>query len=150
VSQYTVEEAMLRKANQKRSLDNIVIQKGQFDWSSFFGGDDNDTTLAQALEEFDDTVDAQAAVAATKEADILEHADQADFDDNENPADPALNEDGKASKSRREEDVNDSAAVGDGDAEQVEEDEEDEGETVVEYMLSFVKDDWGFFQDWRV
>jgi hypothetical protein len=34
ISQHTVEEAMLRKANQKRSLDDLVIQKGEFDWRS--------------------------------------------------------------------------------------------------------------------
>jgi helicase SWR1 len=37
ISQYTVEEAMLRKANQKRSPDDLVIQKGEFDWRSLFG-----------------------------------------------------------------------------------------------------------------
>lgn len=39
ISQYTVEEAMLRKANQKRSLDDLVIQQGDFDWRRFFGAD---------------------------------------------------------------------------------------------------------------
>ena len=30
VSEHTIEENMLRKANQKRVLDNVVIQQGEF------------------------------------------------------------------------------------------------------------------------
>ena len=32
ISETTIEEQLLRKANQKRALDDIVIQKGGFDW----------------------------------------------------------------------------------------------------------------------
>src|ERR1700733_13028452 len=55
VSQHTVEEAMLRKANQKRSLDDIVIQKGEFDWRTLFN---DEGALSKALGEFEDTEDA--------------------------------------------------------------------------------------------
>ncbi|TFY83000.1 hypothetical protein EWM64_g1017 [Hericium alpestre] len=84
VSQHTVEEAMLRKANQKRSLDDLVIQKGEFDWRSLFGdevekvGGDG---LTKALEEFEDTEDTLAARIAAKEEGELEGADQADFEE---------------------------------------------------------------------
>ena len=37
VFSYSVEEAMLLKANQKPSLDELVIQKGEFDWRTLVG-----------------------------------------------------------------------------------------------------------------
>ena len=97
ISQYTVEEAMLRKANQKRSLDDIVIQKGDFDWKSFFRsaepsspssptsatptyttanssmninstlGSMKASALQKALVEFEDFEDAEAAKVAARE-----------------------------------------------------------------------------------
>ena len=61
---------MLRKANQKRSLDDIVIQKGEFDRRSLFSTDDDTgaEVLTKALEEFADTEDAYAAKLAAREA----------------------------------------------------------------------------------
>ena len=75
---------MLRKANQKRSLDDIVIQQGEFDWRRFFGADGDSTVpdagaLQRALVEFEDFEDSHAAkVAASEEAAILGE-DQDDF-----------------------------------------------------------------------
>ncbi|KAG0380704.1 swr1 complex component [Mortierella sp. AD032] len=48
VSEFTIEENMLKKANQKRMLDNVVIQEGEFttdyfqkmDWRDMLGEDD--------------------------------------------------------------------------------------------------------------
>ncbi|OSX61706.1 hypothetical protein POSPLADRAFT_1046989 [Postia placenta MAD-698-R-SB12] len=64
ISEHTVEEALLRKANQKRSLDNIVIQQGEFDWRSLFS---DETALTKALGEFEDSEDAHAAAVAASE-----------------------------------------------------------------------------------
>src|SRR6188768_311011 len=64
VSQYTVEEAMLRKANQKRTLDDLVIQKGEFDWRSLFN---DESALTKALGEYEDTEDQIAAAIALRE-----------------------------------------------------------------------------------
>jgi len=78
ISQHTVEEAMLRKANQKRSLDDLVIQRGEFDWRSLFRGTGGDT-ITRVLEDFADDEDARAARIAAQEAGELEGADAADF-----------------------------------------------------------------------
>ena len=56
VSSHTVDEAMLLEANQKRSLDDLVIQQGEFDWRSLFGDEAmlnkalDETTLTKRLE----------------------------------------------------------------------------------------------------
>ena len=57
---------MLRKANQKRSLDDIVIQQGEFDWRRFFGADGDSTVpdagaLQRALVEFEDFEDSETS-----------------------------------------------------------------------------------------
>lgn len=73
---------MLRKANQKRSLDDLVIQKGQFDWRSLFGQVEEvmeGEGFTKALEDFADQEDVHAAKVAAEEAGELEGADQADF-----------------------------------------------------------------------
>ncbi len=76
ISKHTVEEALLRKANQKRSLDDLVIQKGEFDWRSLFR---DEGALTKALGEFEDTEDAHAAAVAAREEVALVGADEADF-----------------------------------------------------------------------
>ena len=73
VSSHTVEEAMLLKAHQKRSL---VIQKGEFDWRSLF---DDETVLNKALGEVQDTEDAHAVAVATRKVVVIEGAGEADF-----------------------------------------------------------------------
>ncbi|GJJ08398.1 hypothetical protein Clacol_002614 [Clathrus columnatus] len=76
VSEHTVEESMLRKANQKRSLDNIVIQQGGFDWRSLLI---DDVEFGKALEEFEDQEDTLAARVAAREEAAQQVEDHADF-----------------------------------------------------------------------
>jgi helicase SWR1 len=158
ISQHTVEEAMLRKANQKRSLDDLVIQRGEFDWRSLFRGTGGDT-ITRVLEDFADQEDARAARIAAQEAGELEGADAADFGEDagtlQRETVPSVSEDvtiaiesplgrpedGEAEEELAEEDVMAEEAGGD---------EEDEGGTTVDYMLAFVRLDYDFFRDWRL
>ncbi|CAO3569811.1 unnamed protein product [Mortierella alpina] len=89
VSEFTIEENMLKKANQKRMLDNVVIQEGEFttdyfqkmDWRDMLGEEDlakiGDLAPAQANGEARDlsTVQGadleQALAAAEDENDVL-------------------------------------------------------------------------------
>ncbi|KAG2732166.1 hypothetical protein G9P44_004583 [Scheffersomyces stipitis] len=65
VSEYTIESNILKKANQKRQLDNVVIQEGEFttDYFGKFSVRDlvNDTTIADQIpdRELDFTGDAK-------------------------------------------------------------------------------------------
>lgn len=118
---------MLMKANQKRSLDDIVIQKGEFDWRTLF---EDDGALTKALGEVEDSEDAQAAVIAAREEDVLEGADQADFGAEE------------MAESRGGE-----AEVEEGEHEHG---EDADGGSVSDYMIRFVRTDWDFFRDWRL
>lgn len=142
---------MLRKANQKRSLDDLVIQKGEFDWRSLFGEDS--ALLTRALGEFEDREDAHAAAVAAREEVVLEGQDKADF------LDPADGEPGTA------------AGVGAtgmpptaaGDAgpgpvangvvdepEPEEPEPEEEGGTIADYMIAFVQRDPEYFREWKL
>jgi helicase SWR1 len=148
ISQHTVEEAMLTKANQKRFLDDIVIQKGEFDWRSLFG---DELALTKALGEFEDRADADAAVVAAREEFVMEGADAADFGDAEVDA----SETNAATRPGDSQDDSVAHMTSErGDAEvhdEVEADgSEESGGTVVDYMLTFVRFDWDFFRDWRV
>lgn len=105
VSEYTIESNILRKANQKRMLDDVVIQEGEFntdyvtktDGREVAGGEEDtkeqqdeasaamDRVLAtrnaggtRAFEQAEDKEDMVAAKNAQKE---LEHADDGDFED---------------------------------------------------------------------
>jgi len=135
VSQFTVEEAMLRKANQKRSLDDLVIQKGEFDWRSLFK---DEGALTRALEEFEDTEDAHAAAMAVREEIVMGDADEADF------ADDGVN----ATVDVSEPPINDLPQEVLAEAE--DEAGEEQGGTTIDYMISFVEQDYDFFKDWRV
>ncbi|VEU21052.1 DEKNAAC101981 [Brettanomyces naardenensis] len=105
VSEYTIESNILKKANQKRQLDNVIIQEGDFTTDYFskitvkdlLGGEDNEVDgktngngganrvlldsnrgdLAKVLEQAEDAEDAAAAEAAMKEANL----DVEDFED---------------------------------------------------------------------
>ncbi|KAH8996831.1 SNF2 family N-terminal domain-containing protein [Lactarius akahatsu] len=155
VSQHTVEEAMLRKANQKRSLDDLVIQKGEFDWRSLFRGTGGDT-ITNVLEEFADQEDAHAARIAAQEAGELEGADAADFGEDANASSGVVR--GRTVNAAPTETVV-SSPLGhpeDGEPEEelVDEDVVDEGGedggTTVDFMLAFVRYDHDFFKDWRL
>lgn len=173
ISEHTIEEALLRKANQKRSLDDIVIQKGEFDWRTLFGDDGtgvgtaggsgeaiNVSALERALGEFEDTEDRRALEVATREEVDLVGADEADFGaeggGEKVPSgvdSPAGN--GEATPQTpaeqdppEQEDVQDDV---DDAAEEEDDDEDDEdGGTTVDYMLSFVQADWEYFGEWRI
>lgn len=145
VSQHTVEEAMLLKANQKRSLDDLVIQKGQFDWSSLFSFDSDESTpvargtgidsglLTKALGEFEDSEDALAARMAEREEVDMEGADEADFG--------AVGEDEKTRDARISNAPAEEGAV---------EGDEAEGGTTVDYMLAYIAREGEFFAEWRL
>jgi len=103
VSEYTIESNILRKANQKRMLDDVIIQEGEFttdyftklDTQGLIESDERDghdeasaamdrvlgnrvTTGIRAFEQAEDREDIDAAKNAQKE---LEHADDGDFED---------------------------------------------------------------------
>ncbi|KAL0955645.1 hypothetical protein HGRIS_001875 [Hohenbuehelia grisea] len=141
VSQHTVEEALLRKANQKRSLDDLVIQKGEFDWRSLFT---DEGALTQALGEFEDTEDAHAAAVAAREEVVMEGADEADFGgdaEGESAPDPKRSLEPEEKGGMQQVPVH---------LDEQEDEPEEEGGTVVDYMLLFVKSDYDFFRDWRL
>jgi helicase SWR1 len=164
VSQHTVEEAMLRKANQKRSLDDIVIQKGAFDWRTIFSNDEDDVSdrksqavavLTKALGEFEDVEDAHAAAIAAREEYAMEGADNDDFgaETNENVENTKSQSRTVISGSDQVEERSGEAVVNLMDTEVGEEEQEDEeeGGTVVDYMLTVVQREYdGFFKDWRL
>lgn len=144
ISAHTVEEAMLLKANQKRSLDDLVIQKGEFDWRSLF---DDQGALSKALVEFEDKEDVHAAAVAAREEDVMEGADQADFGA-DGEIDASLNE-GRLPNGAEEGQPTGKEMLDVSEMDQVAE-EEDEGGAVSDYMISFVRMDYDFFRDWRL
>lgn len=103
VSEYTIESNILRKANQKRMLDDVIIQEGEFttdyftrlDVQSMVESDERDghdeasaamdrvlgnrvASGSRAFEQAEDKEDIDAAKNAQKE---LEHADDGDFEE---------------------------------------------------------------------
>ncbi|GBE80854.1 hypothetical protein SCP_0305740 [Sparassis crispa] len=144
VSRHTVEEALLRKANQKRSLDDLVIQKGEFDWRSLFS---DEVALTKALGDVEDTEDAHAAAVAAREAFALEGADEADFEDG-GTANRAIETAETEAETAETQQADDTVVLEDDeDAQAVEEEVEEEGGTVVEYMVAFVRADMEYFRD---
>ena len=151
---------MLRKANQKRSLDDLVIQKGEFDWRTLFG---DEAALSKALGEFEDTEDAHAAAVAAREEYALEGADEAEFggDAEFDATQPAAVASTTATTATTTTMTTSSVPSGEGDAVVDREDHDhgddgaggddgEEGGTVVDYMLGFVGRDYDFFRDWRL
>ena len=129
---------MLRKANQKRHLDKIVIQQGEFDWRSLFGNDlgaIGGDGFVRALENEADVEDSQAAQVAAQEAGELEGADQSDF--------------GEERKDSADVSVTPIEDVGLTVLEDSGGEEEGWGSTEG-YMLAFVQHDSEHFADWRL
>ncbi|WEW59882.1 swr1 complex component [Emydomyces testavorans] len=111
VSEYTIESNILRKANQKRMLDDVVIQEGEFTTDYFqklnvrdmLGEDISDGqdeasaamdmvldskvrgTSSKVFDEAEDKEDLDAAKTAEKE---LEHVDDGDFAEGSLPQTP--------------------------------------------------------------
>lgn len=147
VSEGTVEENMLRKANQKRLLDKVVIGEGEFttegmvkrgniDWRDMLDdsgklegvevgnteGEEGGREVERAFLEAEDEEDRAAAVAAREEMFV---------DDGE------FGEDGV----QQQPDSKTPEVVVEEEAEE----EEEEGGTIDDYMLSFVEREWEFF-----
>ncbi|KAL1710299.1 SNF2 family N-terminal domain-containing protein [Schizophyllum commune] len=148
VSQHTVEEAMLRKANQKRSLDNLVIQRGEYDWRPRGeydwrrlgprGNDwrrllDDEQAVTAALAEVEDQDDAHAAAVAMREANDMDDADQADFEDER-----AARGDSTWRAVIHGEERDEGGGGKDG-----------EGGSISDYMISLVMQDYAHFAEWR-
>jgi helicase SWR1 len=136
VSQYTVEEALLLKANQKRSLDDLVIQKGEFDWRTLFN-DDQATALATAMSGHEDAEDIEAASISAREYRDLMGADAVDFDQQDlvTIAQP-----------------DNRPISGGGEVAPDEAVDEEDGGTVLEYMLQYVTRDTeeDYFREWNL
>lgn len=108
VSEHTIEANILRKANQKRMLDDVVIQEGEFTTDYFnkmsvqdvlgddstlmdgdaaanaamdrvLGGPNNDQDVSRVLAQAEDKEDVAAARVAERE---IVQTDAADFDEN--------------------------------------------------------------------
>lgn len=121
---------MLRKANQKRLLDDLVIRQGEFDWRQVMV---DDVRMERALAEVEDKVDADAAKMAAGEEQRM------DWNDFEGAGElgavtPQVLELGPPPAS---------APVQDNPEE--DEDEDDGLRPIERYMLRVVEDDWDFF-----
>lgn len=133
VSEYTIESNILKKANQKRQLDNVVIQEGDFttDYLGKFSVRDlvNDTSIisdlsdkpigenvnAELLAHAEDEADRRAASEAMKEVAV----DEDDFNENK---------DDSGKPKRRDEDG-------------IDDEDYDEGiGHIDEYMLRFISE----------
>ncbi|PWN27904.1 hypothetical protein BDZ90DRAFT_231681 [Jaminaea rosea] len=165
VSEATIEENMLKKADQKRLLDSVVVGGGDFtterlkrgDWRDMLddggktlagvavGGDDgaqgDDDAAARAIAEVEDEEDQVAAEAAREEMVALDDA-VTDFREESRveAADDAGEEAGNEAR----------VQIGASNETQVQvegaaEEEEDEEGTVDDYMLRFVERDWSWF-----
>lgn len=113
VSEYTIESNILRKANQKRMLDDVVIQEGEFTTDYFqkldfrdmlsddlIEGRDEaaaamdkvlDTRAGGASRVFEQAEDKEDFDAAKTAQNELEHADDEDFAEGSAPQTPGLN-----------------------------------------------------------
>ncbi|OCL07648.1 hypothetical protein AOQ84DRAFT_252561, partial [Glonium stellatum] len=145
VSEYTIEANILRKSNQKRLLDDVIIQKGDFTtdyfnkvtWRDAF--DDETPTdeasaamdrvlgdaagLGDVLQSVEDTEDVAAAKVAQKEIVEEVHVDDADFNETSTSATPKAIE-GSRSRGRSETGT------------------EEEKRHVDEYMVDVLMDEW--------
>ena len=121
---------MLRKANQKRSLDNLVIQRGEYDWRRLL---DNEQAVTAALAEVEDQDDAHAAAVAMREANDMDDADQADFEDE------------RAARG----DSTGRAVVHGEERDEGRAGEDGEGGSISDYMISLVVHDYAHFAGWR-
>jgi helicase SWR1 len=118
---------MLRKANQKRLLDDIVIQQGEFDWRQVLV---DDVRMERALAEVEDRVDVDAARMAAGEEQTMDLGDFGGAGAGGGET-PHVSEVGLPGVNANEEDGAE---------------EEDDGLRPVErYMLRIVEEDWEFF-----
>nr|KMM69469.1 helicase swr1 [Coccidioides posadasii RMSCC 3488] len=129
VSEYTIESNILRKANQKRMLDDVVIQEGEFTTDYFQKFDVRDVigedildgqdeasaamdrvldtkvrNVPKVFEEAEDKEDLDAAKTAERE---LEHVDDVDFAESSLPQTPGQTGQSQAGTPRPSEIVED-------------------------------------------
>jgi len=144
ISSHTVEEVLLRKANQKRILDDVVIQKGDFDWRRVLADEleGGSKKLEEALAVFEDKEDVEAAKVAAAEIEV----DLTDFIESGGPNGDSLKK-GRAAvtTSPAEESAMDIDVEGGEEGEEGEEVDEPEIGIVDEYLLRMVEQDWEFF-----
>ncbi|KAN0062939.1 swr1 complex component [Thecaphora frezii] len=156
VSEHTIEENMLRKANQKRRLEGVVIQEGGFTadrlvankvgWRDMLDDEGGIEGVKvgevvgeeeTALEMVEDEEDRRAAQQAREEMGI-------DFerDFNEVASVPASATAAAAREASNEAERDEVEREQEGEED---EEQEEEGGTIDEYMLRFVEADWDYF-----
>jgi helicase SWR1 len=145
VSAHSIEEALLAKANHKRRLDHLVIQQGHFDWSSLFGQVKSGKDFEHAVEGEEDNEDQKARQRAEREERERRGEDWDEFGD-EGTRQEGLGSIGPIAQENAERDEVEVEIA----EQQGGEDDEDEVGSTVEYMLSFVRADREFFDEWRV
>ncbi|TKY88137.1 hypothetical protein EX895_002847 [Sporisorium graminicola] len=160
VTEHTIEENMLRKANQKRLLDSVVIQEGEFntetlakriDWRDMLddGGKIGDVEVGEvgaaesgreverAFLEAEDEEDRQAALKAREEMFV----DDDEFEDQQQVKQVASRD----SETPMPVSTLQTAQTEIDGGEAGEEEEDEEGGSIDDYMLAFVERDWDFF-----
>lgn len=170
VSEHTIEENMLKKANQKRMLDNVVIQEGEFttdyfgkmDWRDMLGDDLLGTVEAgtntavgaggggapqtarqmeRDLALAEDEDDRVAGAAAMEELEV----DRDDFIEAAAPPPPPTSAAAEVEQPVVVEPVAAAAEGGDVEMAEQQDEEEDEIGAVDDYMVKWVEMDWEFF-----
>lgn len=166
VSEHTIEENMLKKSQEKRLMDAMVIQDGEFNteglskmtWiESMFdeggktiagvrvGGADaeeqneapkimSDKGIEQAMDAAEDEEDAQAAQEARAQIHVIDDEFAEEMDTKEGKSS------GKDDNAINSNELPTPLDVGDTNQE-----EEEEGGTIDDYMLQFVDRDWEYF-----
>ncbi|KAJ4366428.1 swr1 complex component [Neocucurbitaria cava] len=165
VSEYTIEANILRKSNQKRLLDDVIIQKGDFTTDTFnrvtwkdaldedLGIDTSDEAGAamervlgekagllgdaRVMNTVEDTEDRNAASLAQKEIVEEIQEDQVDFNESSNAATRATSEAAAAAGAAGKKSGVGSGGYGDDD------DNARERRHVDEYMLGLFRDEFG-------
>ncbi|CBQ69891.1 related to SWR1-DEAH-box protein, putative RNA helicase [Sporisorium reilianum SRZ2] len=162
VTEHTIEENMLRKANQKRLLDSVVIQQGEFttetlakriDWRDMLDdggriagvevgevgeGVESGREVERAFLEAEDEEDRQAALKAREEMFV----DDDEFDDRQQAQQA---QQGQQGQQGTPDNSTPQVAEVEADAGEAGEEDDEEGGTIDDYMLAFVERDWDFF-----
>lgn len=156
---------MLRKANQKRLLDELVIEQGEFDWRQVKTGEFDWRQVRAGELDFSKDQEGEGRVADAVEFDwqgALAGADDARIENALAAVEESVDVDAARMATREERtiDVGDFGAVtgpdipiadlginaGEGEVEGEGEEDGDDGLSPVErYMLRFVESDWEFF-----
>jgi len=168
VSEHTIEENMLKKSNEKRMLDNMVIQNGQFtteglskmSWiESMFDeggktiagiqigskegveGPTNDRRIETAMDQAEDEEDANAAKNARMELHLLDNDFETEMNQDRHQQKLSVEaEPGEVVDAVQQQKNGDLEELADEEGE-----EGDEGGTVDDYMLKRVDDEWDYF-----